>query len=480
MENSTFCEKTACYLMEMRDREIQPEVLVRARNFLADTIACILAGSNEKPALLVREYAEEMGGKPISVILGSGGKKTDPYHAAMINGTAAHFHDYDDVCTTMIGHPSVAVLPAVLAVGGEMDASGERILRAYITGVETCALMGRAFVPEHCRRGWHSTQSLGVFGAAAAAAELLDLNELQLRNALGIAASESCGLKGNTGTMTKPLHAGRAAAKGIMAAKLGKLGFTSNRTIMEMEAGFIRVTTEAFHEERVTEAMEIQNSEFLNAGLIMKPWPACKATHNAVWAMLQLMKKYKLNPDEIEHIDCKVLPYAKDILRYSIAKTPTEGKFSMNYCIAKIALQGKLTMADFEGDEIRDEQLIGMMNRIRMVVDETLIPGAYFHDLESSQVEVRMKDGRLLKERCDFAKGGPNNPMTKEEMREKWKDCMCRAITPEGAETIVDMLLQIEQLEKISTLFDKIESFVSGRNRDGAGKGGDSHGNDYE
>lgn len=457
MENRTISETLSEYLVEMRRRGISDEVKALAKNFFADTFACILAGANEKPSALAGEYVMQIGAKETASILGKKAKHADAYHCAMVNGIAAHFHDYDDVCTTMIGHPSVAVLPAVLALGEELHASGEEALKAYITGIEACALLGRAYVPELCRKGWHSTGVIGVFGATAATAQLLKLDKLQLTNALGIAASEACGLKGNTGSMTKPLHAGRAAAKGIMASKLAKLGYTSNRTIMEMDAGFMKVMAEAFHKEAFEEAMRNQNSEFLNAGLIMKPWPACKATHNGIWAMLTLMDEFQFKPEEIEHITCKVLPYAGDILRYHIAKTKTEGKFSMNYCIALIALQKKLTMEDFEGEEVTDEKVIDMMRRVEMVLDHTLIPGVYFDDLESTQVEVKLKTGELLVERCDFAKGGPNNPMTRDEMHEKWRNCMERSISPDSVGAIIETLEDVEKLEDIGELTAQVE-----------------------
>lgn len=460
MGEKTISEIISYHLIEMRMKSVQPEVKKLAAEFLADTFSCMMAGAIEKPPRIVMEYACSVGGRREATVMGTGGMKADVYHCAMVNGTAAHFHDYDDVCTTMIGHPSVAVLPAVLAVGESMGASGNTVLEAYITGIETCALMGRAFVPEHCKRGWHSTSSLGVFGATAAAARLLELNEEQLVNALGIAASESCGLKGNTGTMTKPLHAGRAASKGIMAAKLAKRGFTSNHSILEMDAGFIKVTTEAFHKENLIDAIESNNSEFLNVGLLMKPWPACKATHNGIWAMLQLIKKYGIIPQDIVHISCRVLPYAKDILRYSIVKTPTEGKFSMNYCIALIALRGRLTIDDFEGDRVDDSKVIDMMGRIDMVIDDTLIPGMYFHHLESTVVEVTLKDGRVLSERCDYAKGGPGNPMTRTEMEEKWEDCMARVIKPQSVNKVIGILNRIDKLNDIRILVNTVEEAV--------------------
>ncbi len=366
----TLVEDLADYILLLRREPVRKEVRELAKTFFADAFSVMLAGHNEKPTQIAVEYVKSIGGAPTASIYGAPGLKVTAGQAAFVNGIASHFHDYDDVCTTMIGHPSVAILPTVLALGEEVDASGEDVLRAYIIGMEICALMGRAFSPEHNRKGWHSTQSLGVFGATAAACCLLDLNKNQISHALGIAASESCGLKGNTGSMTKPFHAGRAAEKGIMAAKLAKLGYTSNRTIMEMESGFIHVTTGYYHKEKLYAAMAERKSEFLNVGILMKPWPACRATHNAIWAMMELLRKNQIDAEEIVKVTCRVLPYAPDILRYTIARTPTEGKFSMNYVIALVILNGNLYMKDFEGTSVDDPRQIDMMKRVVLVVYE--------------------------------------------------------------------------------------------------------------
>ena len=129
----------------------------------------------------------------------------------------------------------------------------------------------------------------------------------------------------------------------------------------------------------------------------------------------------------------------------------------MNDCIALIVLQKKLMMEDFEGDEVTDSRVIDMMNRIEMVSDNTLIPGAYFDDLESTQVEVKLKSGELLVKRCDYAKGGPNNPMSRTEMHEKWRNCMERAVSPYAVSSIIEMLEHIESLKDIGELAVKVE-----------------------
>ena len=442
------------YLISLYQSGLTPEIRTAAKPFLSDTFAVMLAGGREPASKLAAEYAMEYGkGGGASLVSGTA-RKTDAYFAAMANGVAAHVHDFDDVCTTMIGHPSVAILPALFAVGEEENLSGEELLRSYVVGVETCGLLGRLLCPEFNKRGWHSTEAIGILGSAAAVGCLMGLNEKKLAHALGIAASEACGLKANYGTMTKPFHAGRAAAKGILAARLAKKGFTSSEKALDGESGYIEAFSGIAHWEAFTHAMECKNSEFLNPGLTMKPWPCCKGMHNAIWAAMELLQEHNLHNEEIERIDCRVLPFAKDILIYKIAETPLQGKFSMNYAIAKVVLNRQLVMSDFEGEAITDQTLISTMEKIHMVVDESLIPnGGYYDPSECEQVDIFLKDGRKFSRFCSKAKGTPENPMTNEERYAKMRDCMSYAVHKESTPELIAAVEAIDSLTSVAELF---------------------------
>lgn len=431
------------------------EVRAQARAFLGDTFAVMAAGSKEPVSQLLADYALAHSGKGKCSTIAKGLTGLDAPYAALVNGAASHIHDYDDVCTTMVGHPSVAVLPAALAVAQEMGASGRDLLQSYIVGIEVCALIGKLVSPELNQRGWHSTQTIGIFGATAAAGCLYGLDQRQLTNAFGVAASEACGLKSNYGTMTKSFHAGRACEKGILAARLAKMGFTASPAAFEGSSGYIAATAGTAHTEAFLQSIESRDSEFLNPGLTMKPWPCCKGMHNAIWAMMVLMKEHNWAPEEIDHIDCKVLPFAKDMLIYEIAETPLQGKFSMNYAIAKVVLTQKLTLNDFEGTHVDDPELIAMMKKIRMVIDESLIPGGgYYHASECEQVEVFTRDGQKFTLFCDQAKGTPGNPMTDTERHGKMRDCMSSVFPAQAVESLIAMLDGIEELPTVQMLFD--------------------------
>lgn len=459
----TITELLSEYLQNLKANGISAEAMPYVKDFFCDTFYCLLAGAKEKPAQIAAEYAAKNGGKPEATVIGSHGFRTDAENAALINGISAHFHDYDDVCTTMVGHPSVAVLPAVLALGETEHISGKEALAAYDAGIEICALMGRLLSPEHNQLGWHSTQSLGVFGATAAAAFILGLNYEETVNALGIAASESSGLKANYGSMTKPYHAGRAAQKGIKAARLAKLGFTSRHNVIEApDTGFIKAAAGTSHIAKFKEAVESLQSEFVSVGLIMKPWPSCKATHNGLCAMLDIMHEHGFTAKDVKYVNCRVMPFAKDMLQYLIPNTPTEGKFSMIYCMAKIVLNQKLTMKDFEGTTVDDPELMEMMRRIDMTVDDQLFPGQYYNSAESVAVDVELYDGSVYTKRCDIARGSRENPMTEQEKLDKAADCLSRTLVQEGILPVIEKLKTIEDEKDIGETLGFIDGFSKG------------------
>src|SRR5579883_3449913 len=195
----------------LRSTDLPPEALAVARHCLLDWLGCALAGSQEPLAAILRDEVVESGGP--ATVLGTF-LRTTPRAAALVNGAAGHALDFDDTHTDMNGHPTAPVLPAALALAEALDASGERLLAAYVAGIEVECRLGLYIGPEHYARGWHATGTLGTVGAAAAAAHLLGLDEKGWRTGLNLAATQAAGLKASFGSMAKPLHAGRAASDG--------------------------------------------------------------------------------------------------------------------------------------------------------------------------------------------------------------------------------------------------------------------------
>lgn len=433
------------------------QAVARAQTTMKDCLGCLLAGSRETPPAILGQYARELGARPAATVLGVRGLRTDAGTAAMINGTAAHIHDYDDVSTNVTGHPSVVCLPVALALGEETGASGKAVLEAYMLGIEVMGLMGRGLNPQHYSRGWHNTGTLGTFGAAAAAGKLLGLTRQQLIYAFSIAASRAAGLKGNFGTMTKSVHAGLAASNGIFAAKTAKLGLDANPDIFEMDEGYVSVTTGSMDLDAITDFLASGKSEFLHPGLAIKPFPSCKATHNGINAAMELQQENGFRAEEVESIQVDCQPIAKDLLKYPIAQTPLQGKFSMNYCIACALLYGQVTLSQFEGTQIEDPAVLELMHRIRMDVCPDIAGGDYYNGTWETGVRITLRDGRRLEKRVRYATGDPERPLSAEALDVKFRDCLSKVADLSKAEPFLRCVEELQTLPDLTPLLRSLE-----------------------
>lgn len=444
------------FILTKSTEPLNEKIVQKAKVFFKDCFACAIAGQYEPGPQIAVNYCRSFGGRPIATMLGANGEKTDPCSAAMVNGTAAHVHDYDDVSTTLTGHPSVAVMPAVLALGEARNSTGAAVLKGYIIGVEVMGLLAKGLNPAHYSKGWHNTGTLGVFGATAAAATLANLNKTQMSNALGVAASRSAGLKGNFGTMTKALHAGLAASNGIFAVEMAQRGFTANKSIMEGEGGFVQTTTGSLDVDAIRDSLRNERSEFLHPGLAMKPYPSCKATHNAIDAVLELRQKSGISVSDICSIEVLVQPIAKDLLKYPQAKTPLEGKFSMNYCLACALYQGYVRLADFEGDKIENPEILNLMSKIDMRLDDSIAQGEFYNGTWETGVVINLINGQRFSKQVRYALGDPENLMNDEQVNAKFYDCVTRNVNPAKAKELQIMLDKINELDSIRVLMNSL------------------------
>jgi 2-methylcitrate dehydratase PrpD len=241
--------KLARHIVSYRRAELDSAALTVAKQCILDWYGVTLAGANEPVARILREEIATSAQGPSSIV--GFNLRCSPADAALVNGATSHALDYDDV-HPLIGHPTATVLPAVLAIAEAKGRSGMDVLRAFIAGYETAGFVGSLAMPSHYERGFHATATLGSFGAAAAAGLLLDLDEAQMAFALGLAGTQAAGLKSMFGTMAKPFHAGRAAANGVLAARLAERGFTANPGVLEVAQGFVATQSDGDQSVDVT------------------------------------------------------------------------------------------------------------------------------------------------------------------------------------------------------------------------------------
>lgn len=451
-----FTDKISHFISSLQTEDIPQDAINLARLGISNFIAVALAGSKEEQSKIITDYARRMGGVQEVSIIGED-FKTSPYLAALINGTKGHALDYDDTAISLIGHPSVFLVPAILAIGETKDISGKDALAAYVVGYEVACCIAKPLLQSHYVRGWHSTATFGSLGATAAVCWLLRLNTHQVRMALGIAVSLAGGLRQNFGTMTKPLHAGMAAANGIQAALLAQAGFTADDAIIEAPLGFARVFG---HSEKINWDVTSENlgkTFFITSdvGLSIKPYPSCHFTHCGIDAALCIKNEYKVNADDIAKISLislGVSPFDKKILIHHRPKTGLEGKFSLEYCVARALFSGVPRLRHFTDEAVAGPKINRLMEKMRWVERYPMPVMGTPRGLGTKSVTVKLKDGKEFFREVTVAKGMPQNPLTPSEFNSKYKDCACLILSREDVEKSLSVLANLQKLKNIKEL----------------------------
>jgi 2-methylcitrate dehydratase PrpD len=426
--------------------------LAQTRRAALDTLGVMLAGASEPVARAVRAVARADGSVPLCTVVATTLRASTAW-AALANGAAGHAHDFDDTSFALMGHPSVPLLSAALACAEAETRDGAEVALAYAIGFEIDAALGLAVNPAHYRRGWHATSSIGTLGCAAAAARLLGLDVAQTRHALGIAASLASGLKENFGSMTKPLHAGHAAASGVRAALLAREGLTASDSALDGRQGYLA----AFSDTTLTPAALDglgRRWELAASGIAVKPYPSCALTHSAIDALVDLRVRHRLDAAKVAAVEVGVNAVVPDVLRHARPTTALERKFSMQYCAAAALARGPLGLADFEDGPVADAATRDLMGRVQMRVD----PGLP-HALEQqawTRVTVRLADGTTFEEPPRGASGHPSTPLTDAELRTKFLACAAPVIGADAAEGVAEQVAHLEDIPDIRALTSRL------------------------
>jgi len=442
------------FIVDTGYEQIPREAIEFAKRAILDCLGCAVAGSGEPSSKIITEYVNEVGAKAEAGIIASGFNSTAP-EAALANGTMAHALDYDDVAVSWIGHPSVALLPAVLALAERGKLSGREVLEGYILGFEVGARLGAAIGFGHYTWGWHATVTLGTMAAAAASSKMLRLNAHQTAMALGISASLAGGTRQNFGTMTKPFHAGSAARNGVMAALLAQRGFTADEAILEGPMGFCKLFSGGaeYDIDRVTHGLG-DPFDIVSPGVSMKPYPCCRLTHRCIDAILHLIGEHRPSPDDVDRVECRTSDAIPQILIHSQPKTGLEGKFSMQYCMAIAILDGEVGLRQFTDEKVLDPKAQALLKRVHFVHPQGVAPEETLSMPEA--VTIRLRDGRELSHEVLVARGDPPNPMSEQELAAKYRDCASFVLSPQDTQLSLDMVSHLEELRDVTELMDLV------------------------
>jgi 2-methylcitrate dehydratase PrpD len=423
-----------------------------ARMGIFDAAGCAIAGSQQPAGQITAKWARSRQGAPFATVWGHD-FKTSTHDAALVNGTAAHALDYDDVSWGLTGHPSVVLNSCLLPLGEELDASGRDILLCYMIGIEIMGKIGLTTQPLHSlEAGWHPTSTIGALGATAACARLLGLSAKEIANALGMMVSMTSGNVINFGTMTKPFHAGVAARNAIEATQLTTLGFTASKSPMDGKRSFHNVYSRGLPAKM--EALEELGKifELDTRGILIKPYPCGVASHPAIDAAQDLYENENVRADDIEKIDIGVTEYTYDKLSYTDVGDELQGKFSISYPVARMFLDGKVRLSNFGGKNIMEPRAQDLIKKTTMYVDEKIERNWESGTNRPCRLIVRLKNGKTFERLVEKSRGDPANPLSREELREKFRDCAGLCFDKPTIEETIQVLEKIDQLKKITIL----------------------------
>ena len=415
--------------------------MYRLRLWRLDWIGVTLAGSTHKTSKLFVEAISKFNGKKQSTVLGFN-KTMDIFMTSLLNGYFSHILDFDDIQLDMIGHPSAPVIPGILSLAEWKKKSGAEFLLAYVTAVEIECRLGEAVNPQHYERGWHSTSTLGHFGAAVGTAKLLKLDSEKIIHALGIAGTQASGLRQVFGTMSKPFNPGKAAMNGTMAAILAGQGMTSSENIIEGEKGFVSVYCDSFDSNPFNNYLR---QSWKVEEIIFKKYASCFRTHAVIECMLSLRKCLINDLNEIRSIICRVSPLAFDMAGILYPKTGLEGKFSQSFCAAIALVDGKADENSFIDENISHPLIHTLIKKTKVTVDEKL-------SSTEASVDVGLQDDKVYTERIDTLKNQSGNHRLIEELKNKFINLVSSTIDNKDIQELYDAIMNLEFLSDITTL----------------------------
>jgi 2-methylcitrate dehydratase PrpD len=447
------------FVVHLKFPDIPAESLELGKKSILDGLGLALSGSKAETWALIQEYMKPFGFSPSegAAVLGSGVRLPARF-AAFANGVAIHVDDFDDTQLAvakdrvygLLVHPTVCVLPAALATAEIAGRSGRDLLVAYEAGVEVECKIAEAISPRHYEDGFHSTGTCGVFGAAAACARLKELDVTHTSRAFGVAASQAAGLRENFGTMMKPFQAGHATEAGVVAADFAATGWTAAEQILGAQRGFFHAYGGTYDPTVILDRLG-NPWTFQNPGVSIKPFPSGSLTHPGMTELLRPIHKNSIRASDVDRVEVGANRNMESTLLHHRPKTGLQAKFSMEFCMAILLLDGKADQTKYTDAVVNRDDVQKMIDRVRFYVDPDAEKAGY--DKMTTILKINLKDGRTISGRADFGKGSPINPMSHDEVADKFRGCAAFAEWPTAkANQAVDMVRKLEDIADVRTL----------------------------
>ena len=455
-DNASLTRELAEYIHGVTYESIPANVIQRAKEAVIDGIGVTLSGVNADCTRLIRQYIAGLGLSGKATVIGQ--DQTLPAEfAALANGVSAHALDYDDTQIStlpdrvygLLTHPTTPVLSAAIPAAEEIGASGKDTLTAFCTGVEVACKVAEAIRPYHYQNGFHSTGTIGIFGAAAAAAKLRGMDTEMIAQALGIAASKSSGIRVAFGTMTKPYHAGAAAQGGIVATELARIGYRTAPEALDGPWGYFQVAGSGVDPEAI-EGKLGNPYTFVDPGVSIKPYPCGSLSHPSMDAMLDLILEHDIKADDVSEVRIGTTSNVLAALRYPTPTDELEAKFSIPFCMGILLLERAGGIAQFTDEVVLRSDVQEMMARVEPYLHEDL--EALGFQRIRSLIEVQLRDGTVLSTEASTSRGTPERPMSVEELAGKFGDCAQGLLADDVQAKVIDMVYHLDEVDSVRDL----------------------------
>jgi 2-methylcitrate dehydratase PrpD len=440
----------ADFIYKTEYEDLPKSVIDKVKLCILDFIGNAIGGSKEPEVKILANLVKSQGGKEESTVISHNFKAPMP-NAGMVNAAMGHALQIDDGDRFTLAHLGTEIIPAALAVGEVEGSGGEDLINAIALGYEVAMRIGYAVNPSHHKRGFCPNSTLGVFGAAATASKLMKLGVQEIADAIGSAGTLASGVEefvvdGSGGQFLNPAHATYA---GILSALLARNGFTGSKTILEGTRGFCKAFSDEYDLSLITANLGI---EYQMAKVYFKPYPTCRAMHSAIDAILNIVRKYSIEPEDIKKIIVKTYSYNVNLMCGPPPRTVAHARLHMPYALAIALKEKRLTVNEFKKEKLRDARVLDLMSKIEfLTADEELNRFAPY--LFGTIVSVLTKDGKEYVEKVAFPKGEPENPMTQEELIEKFKSLILYGGFDETkANKLISIINKLEQVKEIDEL----------------------------
>jgi 2-methylcitrate dehydratase PrpD len=457
--SNAITDYVAGFVTATKSSDIPKDVAHLGKRSVLDGVGLALAGAVSHQAVITRRYFEALGitNQSGSTVIGTS-MRLPARFAAFANGLTIHADDYDDTQLAvakdrvygLLTHPTAPALPPVLAIAERDRRSGADLMLAYQVGVEVECKVAEAIFPRHYQHGFHSTATCGSIGAAAGAAKLLGLDRETTRRAISIGATQAGGLRENFGTMTKPFHAGRAAENGVFAAEIAALGFTASPNGLEADRGFFRAAGGGFDASMIDGKLGGPWT-FAFPGVSIKPHPSGSLTHPGMAVMTDLILEHNIKPAQVKHVSVGTNHNMPNALIHHQPKNELQAKFSMEFCMAILLLERKAGLEQFTDEVVNRPDVQAMIAKIDFDVHPDAEAAGF--DKMTTIIDITLTDGRHVRGQADFGKGSPANPMTDDELSEKFRQCAAwGGFDKKRTAEVLKLLWKIDELADVTGL----------------------------